>query len=170
MLDFNIYTISGSVNLHAGKIFHEILADIVCEILASLVHLCIYLFLFGFQAIPLEEIMNKKARTEIINTLTQMNASKVTITINGIKTKQKSVILEALQQLQSMENKGSLPPIVQCEISDGEKKLVLILSRDNISQDHLYDYSYIVYYPKYHMTKSNPIGGFYSKSIDLENP
>jgi hypothetical protein len=137
-------------------------------------HLFIYVFLsffFGFQTIPLVEIMDKKAREEIINSIKQMNASKITIIINGRETKQKSVILGALRQLQSMENKGGRLPVVQCEISDGEKKLVLILSRNNISRDHLYDYSYLVYYPKYHMTKgNNPIGGFYSKSLDLESP
>jgi hypothetical protein len=129
-----------------------------------------FFFLIGFEMIPLSEIMYKKARVEIINTIKQMNPGKITVSINGKETKQKAIVLEALQQLQSMDNKGGRPPVGYCVISDGEKILLLKLTRNNIIQDHIYDYSYLVYYPKYVMTKSNPIGGFFSKSLDLENP
>jgi hypothetical protein len=124
--------------------------------------LCLF---FGCQAAVSGAIMNYKARAEIKNVLKGMNVNEVVITIDGIETQQKEILFESLQKLQYIDNKGGRTHRVQCEITDSGQKLLLILSRNTVGNN-----SFVVYYPKYYMTRRNVIGGFYSDSIDLKNP
>lgn len=122
-------------------------------------------FSFGFLEITSGAIINKKVRAHIRDVLNQMDINDVAIKINGIETKKREILFKCLQKLQYMDNKGGRKHRVQCEISDGRDKMLLVLS-----QSAIFDNAYVVFYPKYRSTRSNVVGGFYSDSIDLTNP
>ena len=94
-----------------------------------------------------------------------MNINEVVITVDGLEIKQKENLFPALQNIQSMTTpRGGGFDFVNCEISCGEENLNLIIGRYGRIAN-----AYVVYYPKYHRTEKNMIGGFYSDSIDLHN-
>lgn len=112
-------------------------------------------------------VLNVKVRRHIKNTIDNISVDGIILKIDGeeIETKEyKRDIIEGVRNLGVIDHKGGRRDQIQCEISVGKEQLYLILSRNSINSD-----SFVVYYPKYWVTKLNVIGGFYSDSTFLNN-